>query len=149
MTKTTKWHVRQAKTMIRLGGCWDHPQHPPSLIIVFAVRTKKAWVLSYPLNAQQRLRQTGRIPRLIWVFAGRTKKVREKSRECTNHKPQPFPDTKRKRKQTKPKQRKSNKHTESTKIRSLFPKRGNRNTERTEKTQEQNNTRQDLKQIAS
>ena len=25
-------------------------------------------------------------------------KVREKSRECHNHKPQPFPDTKRKRK---------------------------------------------------
>ena len=30
------------------------------------------------------------------------KKFREKSRECHNHKPQPFPDTKRKRKQTKP-----------------------------------------------
>ena len=29
------------------------------------------------------------------------KKVREKSRECHNHKPQPFPDTKRKRQQTK------------------------------------------------
>ena len=27
------------------------------------------------------------------------KKVREKSTECQNHKPQPFPDTKRKRKQ--------------------------------------------------
>ena len=26
------------------------------------------------------------------------KKVTEKSRECHNHKPQPFPDTKRKRK---------------------------------------------------
>ena len=31
------------------------------------------------------------------------KKVREKSRECHNHKPQPFPDTKRKRKPTNPK----------------------------------------------
>ena len=31
-----------------------------------------------------------------------TKKVREKSRECHNHNPQPFPDIKRKRKQTKP-----------------------------------------------
>ena len=31
-----------------------------------------------------------------------TKKAREKSRECHNHKPQPFPDTKRKRKPTKP-----------------------------------------------
>ena len=31
------------------------PGHPPSLIIVFAVRMKKAWVLSYPLSAQRRL----------------------------------------------------------------------------------------------
>ena len=38
-------------------------------------------------------------------------KVREKSRECYIHKPQPFPDTKWKRKQTKPKKRKSNKST--------------------------------------
>ena len=29
--------------------------HPPSLIRVFSVRMKKAWVLSYPLSAQQRL----------------------------------------------------------------------------------------------
>ena len=50
------------------------------------------------------------------------KKVREKSRECHNHKPQPFPDTKRKRKQTKPNKRKSNKRTKSTKISSLFLK---------------------------
>ena len=34
---------------------WDQPWHPPSLIRVFAVRTKKAWVLSYPLSAQRRL----------------------------------------------------------------------------------------------
>ena len=34
----------------------DQPGHPPSLIRVFAVRMKKAWVLSYPLNAQRRLR---------------------------------------------------------------------------------------------
>ena len=73
------------------------------------------------------------------------KRVREKSREYHNHKSQPFPDTKRKRKQTKPNKRKSNKRT---KISSLFPKRGNRNAKRTE-TQEQNNTRQDLKQTAS
>ena len=31
------------------------PGHPPSLIRVFAVRMKKAWVLSYPLSAQRRL----------------------------------------------------------------------------------------------
>ena len=33
----------------------DQPGHPPSLIIVFAVRLKKALVLSYPLSAQRRL----------------------------------------------------------------------------------------------
>ena len=62
-----------------------------------------------------------------------SEKVREKSRECHNHKPKPFPDPKRKRKPTNPNKHKSNKRTKSTKISSLFPKRGNRNTERTEK----------------
>ena len=33
----------------------DQPGHPPSLIRVFALRMKKAWVLSYPLSAQRRL----------------------------------------------------------------------------------------------
>ena len=33
----------------------DQPGHLPSLIRVFAVHTKKAWVLSYPLSAQRRL----------------------------------------------------------------------------------------------
>ena len=33
----------------------DQPKHLPSLISVFAVRMKKAWVLSYPLSAQRRL----------------------------------------------------------------------------------------------
>ena len=33
----------------------DQTGHPPSLIRVFAVRMKKAWVLSYPLSAQRRL----------------------------------------------------------------------------------------------
>ena len=32
----------------------DQPGHPPGLIRVFAVRMKKAWVLNYPLSAQQR-----------------------------------------------------------------------------------------------
>ena len=54
-------------------------------------------------------------------------------RECHNHKPQPFPDTKTKRKLTNPNKHKSNKRTKSTKISCLFPKRGNRNTKRTEK----------------
>ena len=48
MTKPTKWHVRPTKTQINLGisPVWS----------VFAVRMKKAWVLSYPLSAQWRLR---------------------------------------------------------------------------------------------
>ena len=33
----------------------DQPGHPLSLIRVFAVRMKKAWVLSYPLSARRRL----------------------------------------------------------------------------------------------
>ena len=33
----------------------DQPEHQPSLIRVFAVCIKKAWVLSYPLSAQWRL----------------------------------------------------------------------------------------------
>ena len=60
-------------------------------------------------------------------------KVREKSRECHNHKPQPFPDPKRKRKPTNLNKHKPYKRTKSTKISSLFPKRDNRNTKRSEK----------------
>ena len=36
-------------------SCNDQNPGPPSLIRVFAVRMKKAWVLSYPLSAQRRL----------------------------------------------------------------------------------------------
>ena len=48
--KTNKMAVRPAKTQISLGirPAW-------SLIRVFAVRMKKAWVLCYPLSAQRRL----------------------------------------------------------------------------------------------
>ena len=45
------------------------PGHSPSLIRVFAVRMKKAWVLSYPLSAQRKLWYPSS---LIWVFPGRT-----------------------------------------------------------------------------
>ena len=50
----------------------DQSGHPPSLSRVFALRLKKAWVLSYPLNASKDSVLTGRMPRLIWVFAGHT-----------------------------------------------------------------------------
>ena len=73
------------------------------------------------------------ISQLIRFARASSKKVREKSRECHNHKPQPFPDPKRKRKPTNLNKQKPNKRTKSTKISSLFPKRGNRNTKRTEK----------------
>ena len=77
VTKPTKWHVRSAKTQISLGirpVCEDsdQPGHPPSLIRVFAVGMKKAWVLSYSQSISEYSDQTGRMPRLIWVFAGRT-----------------------------------------------------------------------------
>ena len=45
----------------RLRSAWasaqydDQPVHPPSLIRAFAVRLKKARILSYPLSAQRRL----------------------------------------------------------------------------------------------
>ena len=40
----------------RLRSDWaNQPGHSPSLIRVFAVRKKKAWILSYPLSAQRRL----------------------------------------------------------------------------------------------
>ena len=57
-----------AKTQISLGI------HLLSLIRVFAVCMKKAWVLSYPMSTQWRLIRQGEggMPRLIWVFAGCT-----------------------------------------------------------------------------
>ena len=50
----------------------DQPGHPPSLIRVFAVRMKKASVLSYPLNAQRRLWSDWADAQADLVFAGRT-----------------------------------------------------------------------------
>ena len=47
MTKPTMWCAPSEDS--------DQPGHPPSLIRVFAVRIKKAWVLSYALSAQRRL----------------------------------------------------------------------------------------------
>ena len=64
--------------------------------------------------------------------------------QSQTHKPQPFPDPKRKRKPTNLNKHKPNKRTKSTKISSLFPKRGNRNQDW--KTQEQNDTWKDIQQ---
>ena len=79
MTKPTKWYVHSVKAQLSLGICpvwsesslyawrklgslathWVHSKDSdqirwmPSLIRVFAVCRKKAWVLSYSLSAQQ------------------------------------------------------------------------------------------------
>ena len=46
--------------------------HPPSLIRAFVVRMKKTWALRYPRAHSEDAYKTGRMPKLIWVFAGRT-----------------------------------------------------------------------------
>ena len=50
-TKWASWQNRQNVCAPSEGS--DQPRHPPR---VFNVRMKKAWVLSYPLSAQRRLR---------------------------------------------------------------------------------------------
>ena len=55
-----KFIIWAARWQNQQNGCApsedsDQSGHPPSLIRVFAVRMKKAWVLSYPLSAQRRL----------------------------------------------------------------------------------------------
>ena len=95
MTKPTKWHVCQwrhgsawasaqsdQKIQISLGICpvWsedtDQPGHLPSLIRVFAVSMKKAWVWSVSMKkathwaTSKDSDKTGWMPRLIWVIPG-------------------------------------------------------------------------------
>ena len=48
-------HLSRLMTKPTTSEDSDQPGHPPSLIRVFAVHLKKAWVLSYPLSAQRRL----------------------------------------------------------------------------------------------
>ena len=48
----TSWQNQQSDCALSEDS--DQPGHSPSLIRVFAVRTKKAWVLSYPLSAKQK-----------------------------------------------------------------------------------------------
>ena len=51
--KTLKWpHDKTNEMACVPSEDSDQPGHLPSLIRVFAVCMKKAWVLSYPLNAQ-------------------------------------------------------------------------------------------------
>ena len=50
----------------------DQPGHPPSLIRVFAVRVKKAWVLYTHWAHSEDSDQSGRMLKLIGVFSGWT-----------------------------------------------------------------------------
>ena len=47
-------HVKTNKIECAPSEDSDQPGHLPSLTRVFAVRMKKAWVLSYPMSAQRR-----------------------------------------------------------------------------------------------
>ena len=65
MTKPTKWHVRPAKTQISLG-----------IRRVWSKSSLSAWrnigASATHWAHSEDSDQTGRMPRLIWVFAGRT-----------------------------------------------------------------------------
>ena len=65
MTKPTKWHVRPAKTQINLG-----------IRPVWSESPLSAWRKIGPLTTywahSEDSDQTGRMPRQIWVIAGRT-----------------------------------------------------------------------------
>ena len=64
-TKPTKWHVRPAKTQISL--C-THPVWSESSLSAGRNLGPLATYWAHSKDSDQ----TGRIPRLIWVFAGRT-----------------------------------------------------------------------------
>ena len=65
MTKPTKWHVRPAKTQISLG---IHPVWSESSMSACRKLGSPATHWAHSEDSDQ----TGRMPRLIWVFAGRT-----------------------------------------------------------------------------
>ena len=66
MTKPTKWPVRPSKTPISLGICPVWSESSPCAQWVAKVDARFLHVNSEDSD------QTGRMPRLIWVFVGRT-----------------------------------------------------------------------------
>ena len=62
-TKSTKWHVRPAKTQINLGIC---PVWSESSLSIWG-KLRSLAIIRVTIEASD---QTGRMPRLIWVFAG-------------------------------------------------------------------------------
>ena len=65
MTKPTKWHVHLVKTKISLGS---HPVWSESSLSAW----RKLGSLATHWAHSKDSYRTGRMPRLIWVFAGRT-----------------------------------------------------------------------------
>ena len=65
MTKATKWHMRPAKTQISLGV---HPVWSESSLSAWRNHGSLATHLVHSEDSDQ----TELMPRLIWVFAGRT-----------------------------------------------------------------------------
>ena len=65
MTKPTKWHVRPVKTQISLG---IRPVWSESSLSTW----RKLGSLATHCAHKKDSDQTGRMPRLIWVFTGRT-----------------------------------------------------------------------------
>ena len=65
VTKPTKWHVRSAKTQISLG---IRPVWSESSLSEW----RKLGSLAIHWAHSEDSDQTGRMPRLIWIFAGRT-----------------------------------------------------------------------------
>ena len=65
LTKPTKWHVRPTKTQISLG---IHPVRSESSLSAWRKHGSSAIHWAHSEDSDQ----TGRMPRLIWVFAGRT-----------------------------------------------------------------------------
>ena len=67
------WQNRQSECALSEDS--DQPGHPPSLIRVFVVHMKNAWVLSYPLSAHRRLRSA-------WASAQSDQSLRCPHEEC-------------------------------------------------------------------
>ena len=65
VTKPTKWHVRPAKTQISLGIC---PVWSESSLSTWRSLGSLATHWAHSEDSDQ----TGQMPRLIWVFTGRT-----------------------------------------------------------------------------
>ena len=65
VTKPTKWHVHPAKTRVNLG---IRPVRSESSLSAW----RKLGSLATHWAQSEDSYQTGRMPRLIWVFAGRT-----------------------------------------------------------------------------